>query len=109
SEASRDEVRKELDDRFGPPPPAVVNLLDYAVLKALAEKLLVATIDRRGEQLAIKFYDDTPLGPERLVNLIGKRRDMRLDPAGMLLLDWKRGKETRPMEAAKKVLKELQS
>ena len=42
SEAMRDEVRKELDDRFGPPPPAVVNLLDYAVLKALAEKLLVA-------------------------------------------------------------------
>ncbi len=39
SEASRDEVLKELHDRFGPPPPAVVNLLDYAVLKALAEKL----------------------------------------------------------------------
>jgi transcription-repair coupling factor (superfamily II helicase) len=109
SEASRDEVRKELDDRFGPPPPAVVNLLDYAVLKALAEKLLVANIDRRGDQLAIKFYEDTPLGPERLVKLIGKRRDMRLDPAGMLLLDWKRSKETSPMEAAKKVLMQLQS
>jgi transcription-repair coupling factor (superfamily II helicase) len=86
----------------------VVNLLDYAVLKAMAEKLLVATIDRRGDQLAIKFYEDTPLGPERLVKLIGKRRDMRLDPAGMLWLDWKR-KETSPMEAAKKVLMQLQS
>ena len=42
SEAERDEVRTELDDRFGPPPPAVVNLLDYAVLEGLAEKLLVA-------------------------------------------------------------------
>jgi transcription-repair coupling factor (superfamily II helicase) len=109
SEAMRDEVRKELEDRFGPPPPAVVNLLDYAVLKALAEKLLVATIDRRGDQLAIKFYEDTPLGPERLVKLIGKRRDMRLDPAGMLLLDWKRSKEASPMEAVKKVLMQLQS
>ena len=59
------EVRRELEDRFGPPPPAVANLLDYAVLKALAEKLLVASIDRRGDQIAIKFYDDTPLGPER--------------------------------------------
>ncbi len=27
---------------------SVENLLDYAVLKALAEKLLVASIDRRG-------------------------------------------------------------
>ena len=109
SEAMRDEVRKELDDRFGPPPPAVVNLLDYAVLKALAEKLLVANVDRRGDQLAIKFYEDTPLGPERLVKLIGKRRDMRLDPAGTLWLDWKRSKDTTPMEAAKKVLLQLQS
>ena len=74
SEAEREEVRRELEDRFGPPPPAVANLLDYAVLKALAEKLLVASVDRRGDQVAIKFYDDTPLGPERLVKLIRKRR-----------------------------------
>ena len=39
-------------------------------------------MDRRGDQVAIKFYEDTPLGPERLVKLIRKRRDMRLDPAG---------------------------
>ena len=65
------------------------NLLDYAVLKALAEKLLVASIDRRGDQVAIKFYDDTPLGPERLVKLIRKRRGMRLDPTGVLWLEWK--------------------
>jgi len=71
--------------------------------------LLVATIDRKGDQLAIKFYEDTPLGPERLVKLIGKRRDMRLDPVGMLWLDWKRTKEANPMEAAKKVLLQLQS
>ena len=58
-------------------------------LKALAEKLLVASIDRRGDQMAIKFYDDTPLGPERLVKLLRKRRGMRLDPTGVLWLDWK--------------------
>ena len=65
------------------------NLLDYAVLKALAEKLLVASVDRRGDQVAIKFYDDTPLGPERIVKLIRKRSEMRLDPTGVLWLDWK--------------------
>ena len=82
SDAERDEVRRELEDRFGPPPSAVESLLDYAVLKAMAEKLLVASVDRRGDQVAIKFYDDTPLGPERLVKLIRKHRDMRLDPDG---------------------------
>jgi len=108
SDAEREEVRRELDDRFGPPPPAVGNLLDYAVLKALAEKLLVASIDRRADQLAIKFYDDTPLGPERLVKLIRKRRGMRLDPTGVLWLDWK-GEAGGAMGAARNVLLQLQS
>jgi len=64
------EVQRELQDRFGPPPPAVANLLDYAILKALAEKLLVRVRGPPRDQVAIKFYDDTPLGPERLVKLI---------------------------------------
>ena len=87
---------------------AVANLLDYAVLKALAEKLLVASVDRRGDQVAIKFYEDTPLGPERLVKLIRKRRDMRLDPTGVLWLDWK-GDKGGAMGAVRNVLLQLQS
>ncbi|MGB0035358.1 MAG: transcription-repair coupling factor, partial [Candidatus Acidiferrales bacterium] len=108
SDSEREEVRRELEDRFGPPPPAVENLLDYAVLKALAEKLLVASVDRRGDQVAIKFYDDTPLGPERLVKLIRKRRGMRLDPTGVLWLDWK-SESGGAMGAARNVLLQLQS
>src|SRR5271156_4232692 len=108
SDAERAEVRQELEDRFGPPPPSVENLLDYAVLKALAEKLLVATIDRKGDQVAIKFYDDTPLGPEHLVKLLRKRRGMRLDPSGVLWLDWK-SIQGGPMGATRNVLLQLQS
>ena len=111
SEAERDEVHRELEDRFGPPPLGVINLLDYAVLKALAERLLVATVDRRGDQIAIKFYEDTPLGPDRLVKLIGRRRDMRLDPTGVLWLVPKSGKDGKagPVDAVRNVLLQLQS
>jgi transcription-repair coupling factor (superfamily II helicase) len=108
SEEMRVEARRELGDRFGTPPPSVENLLDYAVLKAIAEKLLVATVDRKGDQIAIKFYDDTPLGPDRLVKLIRKRRGMRLDPTGVLWLDWK-GEKGGPMGATRNVLLQLQS
>jgi transcription-repair coupling factor (superfamily II helicase) len=108
TDVERAEVRQELEDRFGPPPPSVENLLDYAVLKATAEKLLVATVDRRGDQVAIKFYDDTPLGPERLVKLIRKRKGMRLDPTGVLWLDWK-GEKGGAMAATRNVLLQLQS
>jgi len=111
SEDQAAEVRRELEDRFGPLPPAVLYLLDYAVLKAEAERLAVATADRRGDQIAIKFHEDTTLGPERLVKLIGKRRDLRLDPAGVLWLTWKIGKDGKggPLEAVRNVLKQLQS
>jgi transcription-repair coupling factor (superfamily II helicase) len=108
TDAERVEVARELADRFGPLPLAVENLLDYAVLKALAEKLLVASVDRRGDQIAIKFYDDTPLGPERVVKLIRKRRDMRLDPTGVLWLGSK-GDKGGPMGAVRNVLLQLQS
>ncbi len=107
SEAEREEVRRELADRFGPPPAPVENLLDYAVLKALAEKLLVASVERRGDQVAIRFYDETPLGPERLVQVIHGGRGLRLDPNGVLWLDWKGGKGD-VAEATKNVLLQLQ-
>jgi transcription-repair coupling factor (superfamily II helicase) len=108
SEAERVEVQRELQDRFGPPPPAVSNLLEYALLKAQAEKLSVASIDRRGDQVAIKFYDDTPLGPERLVRLIRNRRDMRLDPSGVLWVGWK-ANQGGAMAAVRNVLLQLQA
>ena len=106
TEAERVEVQRELQDRFGPPPPAISNLLDYAILKAQAEKLWVASIDRRGDQIAIKFYDDTPLGPERIVKLVRKRRDMRLDPSGVLWVGWK-GDKGGAMGAVRSVLLQL--
>jgi hypothetical protein len=68
----------------------------------------VASVDRRGDQVAIKFYDDTPLGPERLVKLIRKRRDMRLDPSGVLWVGWK-GDKIGVMAAVRNVLLQLQS
>src|ERR1700693_2307134 len=70
NDTEREEVDRELADRFGPPPPAVGNLLDYALLKGLAEQLLVSSIERRASEVAIKFHPETPLSPEKLVGLI---------------------------------------
>ncbi|MBZ5698076.1 MAG: transcription-repair coupling factor [Acidobacteriia bacterium] len=85
NETEREEVSHELTDRFGPPPPAVGNLLDYALLKGLAEGLLVSSIERRANEVAIKFHPETPLSPEKLVGLIrAKGEGMRLDPNGTL-------------------------
>ncbi len=47
-EAENEEVRKRTRGPLRSAAAAVGNLLDYALLKAAAERLLVASIDRRG-------------------------------------------------------------
>jgi transcription-repair coupling factor (superfamily II helicase) len=108
NEVEREEVNRELADRFGPPPPAVGNLLDYALLKGLAEGLLVSSIERKANEVAVKFYPETPLSPEKLVGLIrSKGEGFRLDPSGTL---WMRlEKRGRIAESVRNVLLPLEA
>jgi transcription-repair coupling factor (superfamily II helicase) len=106
-EQEREEVQRELTDRFGPPPRAVENLLEYAVLKAQSEKLLVASVERHGDQVAIKFHAQTPVQPDRLVRMVRAEKGMQFDPSGTLRLGLERGKAG-PVEAVRNVLLQLQ-
>ncbi len=107
TEAERDEVRRELEDRFGQPPPAVGHLLDYAVLKALCEKLLVASVERQGHKVVARFHPQTPVRPEQLVQVIRAHQGLKLDPGGALWM------EVQPRgglpEAVRNVLLQLQA
>jgi transcription-repair coupling factor (superfamily II helicase) len=84
SDSDREAVQRELADRFGPPPPAVASLLDYAVLKSLCERLQISSVDRRGGEVALKFHPTTPVRPERLVELVRGKKGTRLAPSGVL-------------------------
>jgi transcription-repair coupling factor (superfamily II helicase) len=111
NEAERDEVARELADRFGPLPPAVEHLLDYAVLKALCERLLVASLERKGESVAVKFHPQTPVQPAQLVHVVRSGRGMRLDPSGVLWLPAGRAERRGDgvTESVRNVLLQLQS
>ncbi len=108
NESERQEVMHELTDRFGAPPPAVSNLLDYALLKGLAEKLLISSIERRANEVAIKFHPETPLPPEQLVKFIRSEKEgLRLDPSGTL---WVRlDRRGRVAESVRNVLLPLET
>jgi transcription-repair coupling factor (superfamily II helicase) len=108
NEAERDEVNSELTDRFGAPPPAVGNLLDYALLKGLAERILISSIERRANEVAIKFHPETPLSPENLVKFIRSQKEgLRLDPNGTL---WMRlDRRGRVAESVRNVLLPLET
>ena len=68
--AGRDKVSRELEDRYGPVPDAVKNLVQYSELKTLGEKLGIELIDRRHTLLNIKFHKETRVDPARLMDLI---------------------------------------
>jgi transcription-repair coupling factor (superfamily II helicase) len=83
---ARDRAEKELEDRYGPVPDAVRNLLAYSALKTLSEQIGVEAVDRRHNVLNIKFHKETRVDPARLMNIVSKTRGAQFTPAGVLLL-----------------------
>ena len=57
NEAAIDEVRAELEDRYGPLPESVRHLLDASLLRIECERIGVSQIDRKRDQLHIRFTE----------------------------------------------------
>src|ERR1700747_2967901 len=78
------DVAKELADRFGPLPASVGNLLEYAALKSICERLRISLVERQGNRVAVRFHPETPLDPATLVQVGRSREGIRLDASGGL-------------------------
>jgi len=91
TDAEKLDVRRELEDRFGNPPASVENLLDYAVLKSMCERLRISSVERQGSRIAVRFHSETTLDPARLVTVVRSRAGIKLDPSGALWIETKRG------------------
>jgi transcription-repair coupling factor (superfamily II helicase) len=106
SEEEKRDVRQELEDRFGAPPTSVENLLEYAVLKSMCERLRISTVERQGTRVAVRFHPETPIDPAALVSAVRSRKGIKLDPSGVLWMEVTRGE---PVPAAlRNVLLSLQ-
>lgn len=81
-----DEVRAELEDRFGPLPTSVEHLLQAARLRIECEKIGVAQVDRKRDQLHIRFTETAAVDPGRLMKLVSKnaKRGAQFTPQGVL-------------------------
>jgi transcription-repair coupling factor (superfamily II helicase) len=66
------EMRAELADRFGPPPPAVEALLDVVGLRVLARRLHAERVEASGGRALVTFAPSTPVTPERILAVIAK-------------------------------------
>jgi transcription-repair coupling factor (superfamily II helicase) len=91
TEKEMQDVSRELADRFGPLPPSVENLLEYAVLKSMCEHLRISSVERQGNRIAIRFHAETTLDPAMLVEVVRSRKGVKLDPSGVLWVEVARG------------------
>jgi transcription-repair coupling factor (superfamily II helicase) len=105
---ARAELEAELTDRYGPIPPSVSNLLSYGLLKSHAEQLLVQSIERKEEDIWMRFHEQTPLEPRRITAFVRRRREANLRPDGVLRFRLRDlGENT--LEEVQKALQELQA
>jgi transcription-repair coupling factor (superfamily II helicase) len=82
SAEDRESAAAALADRYGPLPEAVVNLMDYAMLKSLAERLRVEGIERRQTRISLRFREDSKINPERLMRYVASTPGVSFSPAG---------------------------
>ena len=77
-------IREEIGDRYGRLPVAVENLLDYARLRRLSEKIGIATIDRHQDRLSIRFGEKAKIATERLMQYLQENPTAIFTPTGVL-------------------------
>jgi transcription-repair coupling factor (superfamily II helicase) len=109
TESQLSDVGAELEDRYGPPPPPVRNLLDYASLKLLCMRVGVNAVDRKRETVTFKFRQNAAVDPEHLARFVSAQRGAQFTPDGMLKFSLRATVAEDVLRALRTVLEQLAS
>ncbi|MBI3667668.1 MAG: transcription-repair coupling factor [Acidobacteria bacterium] len=109
SEEEREKVRQELKDRYGSLPEGAANLLEYAGLKMVADRMLVDSIDRRHDRVSVKFNEGARVDPQKLMTFVGSTPGAEFTPAGVLKFPLDGGPAAQTIAQVKNLLRRLQA
>jgi transcription-repair coupling factor (superfamily II helicase) len=73
-----------LSDRYGSVPDGVKLLIQFALIKTMAERAGISSIDRKAGQIQLKFHEQAQVDPARLFELVQTHQGAQFTPAGML-------------------------
>jgi len=109
SDRALEEVRSELEDRYGPLPASVEHLLQAARLRIECEKIGVAQVDRKRDQLHIRFTETAAVDPGRLMKLVAKnaKKGAQFTPQGVLRFPLTATKPEETLNEVRALLEEL--
>ncbi len=107
TEAQLEDVRGELLDRYGEPPPPVRNLLEYAALKLVCGRLGVAGIERKRDLVSVRFTPAAVVEPEKLARFVSAQKGAQFTPAGVLKFFLKESQPEAVLQRLRGVLEDL--
>ena len=87
TERELEAVLADVKDRYGAPPPAMLNLGDYGRIRIMADRLGVESIDREGRFVVLKFRPLGRVDPARLIQVVTEWPGATLVPPVTLKLD----------------------
>ena len=82
--AEQQRVLDEMADRYGPVPDMVRQLAEFSLLRAIAQRLGVESIDRRQGFFNLKIHPEARISPENLMALVAGTPGCQFTPAGVL-------------------------
>jgi transcription-repair coupling factor (superfamily II helicase) len=109
TETQLSDVTAEMTDRYGPPPAAVRNLLEYASLKLLCIKVGVNAIERKRDQVILKFQQNAQVDPEQLARFVNAQRGAQFTPDGQLKFILKATAAEEVLRSLRTILEQLTS
>ena len=109
SEAAINEIRAEMEDRYGALPDPTVYLLEAAQLRLECEHMGVAQIDRKRGELQIRFTENAAVDPTHLMKLVARnaKRGAQFTPQGLLKLPLKASRPDEVLLEIREVLSGL--
>ena len=107
SESQLADVSAELRDRYGEPPASVRNLLDYASLRLLAQRVRVMQIERKRDLVSIRFDDKAEVDAEKLAQFVARHRGTQFSPQGVLKFTIKSNHADEVLESLRQVLENI--
>jgi transcription-repair coupling factor (superfamily II helicase) len=84
SDEELNRISEEVSDRYGRLPMSLENLFGFARVRREAERLGIISIDRVGENLAVKLGEKARVEPGNLLKLLEENKSASFSPTGVL-------------------------
>ncbi|MCR4605672.1 MAG: transcription-repair coupling factor [Eubacterium sp.] len=93
TDAEREDMLDELNDRFREPPKCVLNLLDITLIRRRAHAAYITSIEELGDDYILKMYREAKVDPTRIPELIIQEKgNLKFVPERSIV---RRGKEVK--------------